>query len=226
MKFFILDDDVDFLNYVKDKITFFYKNKNIDIELVCHTCIPQKFFNDIDAYFLDIEIYNNTTFDYVNQIKSRNQFVPIIFFSNYDYYVNQSVKYFIFDFIRKRHFNDEIEDTLERLTSYLDINQKKIIIKNNKTVTCIKLDEILYIEAYSHNCIIHTTNNIYNFNKGIKEILNKNISKLSKIHRSYYINITHISFFSSNEVILNKNILLPVGKKYKNNLKNEIMKIL
>ena len=26
MKFFILDDDVDFLNYVKDKITFFYKN--------------------------------------------------------------------------------------------------------------------------------------------------------------------------------------------------------
>lgn len=218
MKFFILDDDIHFLDYVKKRITFFYKNKDIDIELLCYTYIPNKILDDIDAYFLDIEIYNTTTFDFVDKIKSKNQLIPIIFFSNYDYYVNQSVKYFIFDFIRKRYFNDEIEDTLKRLSSYLDINQKKLIISYNKTITCIKLNDILYIEAYSHNCIIHTINKSYNFNKGIKEILNKNISKLLKIHRSYYINTNYINYISSNDVILNNNIVLPIGKKYKNNL--------
>ena len=226
MKFFILDDDINFLNYVKNKITVFYKNKNINVELLCNTCIPKNISDDIDAYFLDVEIYNDTTFNFVDKIKNKNQFVPIIFFSNYDYYVNKSVKYFIFDFIRKSYFEDEFDDTLKRLTSYLDINQKKIIINNNRTITCIKLNEIFYIEAYSHNCIVHTMDNMYSFNKGIKEILNNNISKLLKIHRSYYINPNHVSSFSSNEVILKNNISLPIGKKYKNNLKNEILKIL
>lgn len=226
MKFFILDDDINFLNYVKNKITVFYKNKNINVELLCNTCIPKNISDDIDAYFLDVEIYNDTTFNFVDKIKNKNQFVPIIFFSNYDYYVNKSVKYFIFDFIRKSYFEDEFGDTLKRLTSYLDINQKKIIINNNRTITCIKLNEIFYIEAYSHNCIVHTMDNMYSFNKGIKEILNSNISKLLKIHRSYYINPKHVSSFSSNEVILKNNISLPIGKKYKNNLKNEILKIL
>lgn len=226
MKFFILDDDINFLNYVKNKITVFCKNKNINVELLCNTCIPKNISDDIDAYFLDVEIYNDTTFNFVDKIKNKNQFVPIIFFSNYDYYVNKSVKYFIFDFIRKSYFEDEFGDTLKRLTSYLDINQKKIIINNNRTITCIKLNEIFYIEAYSHNCIVHTMDNMYSFNKGIKEILNSNISKLLKIHRSYYINPKHVSSFSSNEVILKNNISLPIGKKYKNNLKNEILKIL
>ena len=218
MKFFILDDDINFLNYVKNKITVFYKNKNINVELLCNTCIPKNISDDIDAYFLDVEIYNDTTFNFVDKIKNKNQFVPIIFFSNYDYYVNKSVKYFIFDFIRKSYFEDEFGDTLKRLTSYLDINQKKIIINNNRTITCIKLNEIFYIEAYSHNCIVHTMDNMYSFNS--------NISKLLKIHRSYYINPKHVSSFSSNEVILKNNISLPIGKKYKNNLKNEILKIL
>lgn len=226
MKFFILDDDIEFLEYFKNKILLFSKKKNIEIELQCQTFIPSVIPDDIDAYFLDVEINNETTFDLAEKIKDINQLMPIIFFSNYDYYINQSVKYFIFDFIRKSHFEIELDETLNRLINYIETNINEIMINYQYSTIRIKFNEIVYVEAYSHNCIIHTINQTYHIKKGIKEVFEKYINRLLKIHRSYYVNISHVLSYTSTEIILLNGLKIPIGKKYKSNIKKELVKII
>ena len=226
MKFFILDDDIEFLEYFKNKILLFFEHKNITIELQCQTSIPTVISDDIDAYFLDVEINNETTFHLAEEIKNKNQLMPIIFFSNYDYYINQSVKYFIFDFIRKSHFEIELEETLNRLISYIEPNINEIMITYQYSTIRLKFNEIVYVEAYSHNCIIHTINQTYHIKKGVKEVFEKYIEKLLKIHRSYYINTSYVLSYTSTEVVLLSDLKIPIGKKYKFDVKKELVKII
>ena len=51
MKFFILDDDIEFLEYFKNKILLFFEHKNIAIELQCQTSILQLFLTILMPIF-------------------------------------------------------------------------------------------------------------------------------------------------------------------------------
>lgn len=218
MNFFLLDDNTDFLNQFKDFIIKFSIKQNLDINLTCYDEIPDDYETKYDAFFLDVEIKNNTSFAFAENIKEKYPSTPIIFLSNYDMYINHSVKLYIFDFIRKSHFDDEIEDTLMRLIKYIDKNEKKIIIKSNLSHTKININEIIYIEAFSHNCILHlNNNNNYSVNKGVSDVLNQYISFFTRVHKSYFVNMSYVKSISSNEIIFLNDLKIPIGKKYKDN---------
>lgn len=214
MKFCCIDDDKDFLLELKNKIIEYSIKKNLDLKLEILSEIPKNIPVDVDAFFLDVKFNNKDIFDFVDTIRQKDISVPIIILSNYDFYVNKSVKFNIFDFIRKRHFDNEITATLERLVIYLEKLLPIIFIKTNDYEKYLKVKDIVYIETFSHETVINTINDSLTVRKDTKNILKDKSRYFIRIHRSYYINPLFVQNKNKNSISLTNGVFIPIGRKY------------
>lgn len=215
MNFYFIDDDQSFLDTITYEVTKYSIKENIDICILTSNSIPKHIPDNIDAFFLDIEIGNEKIFEFSKKIRKKNIYTPIIFCSNFDHYIYDSVKIHIFDYLRKKDFLNEINITMTQLIKYIGDSSLTISFYSDKMMTKLKLKEIIYIEAYSHNSVIHSLRNTYTVNKGIKDIFGDKIKSLCKIHKSYYVNLDYIIACGKTFILLENLTKLPVGKNYK-----------
>ena len=225
MNIYCLDDDIKFLDEISKKIIEFSVKENIDIHIISSTIVPKKIPQNINAFFLDIEINNSTSLDFAMKIRKIDKNIPIIFITNHDCYVYDSIKLHIFDFVRKKYFDKEIESILSRLVYHVYMHKPIINIKMNNQIIKLKTQDIIYIEAFSHNCVIHLIHFSYPINKGVKDILKDQQHFLLKIHKSYHVNLFHIIALQNNYCILYDGNKLPIGRKYKQKVYMEFNKL-
>lgn len=82
--------------------------------------------------------------------------------------------------------------------------------------TSLKVSEIIYAESLGHNVILHTIDNTYEFRSNFQSLLKKfDHVKFTRIHKSYVININKVLEIRKNDICLEDNIILPIGRKYK-----------
>lgn len=215
MRFYCIDDDTQFLKIFKNLMIKYSFQKNIEITTYTTTIIPESIPLNIDAFFLDVEIGSKKIFDFIKKIRNINCLVPIIIISNYDMYVINSVKYNIFDFIRKRKINEEINSTLDRLIDYLDDVLPNIFIKYDDALIKIQIRDIIYVELLSHKTIIYCKKNHYLANNDYNHIFKDKSNFLIQINRSHCINPIYLFSVKTDSVVLYNKISLPLGKKYK-----------
>lgn len=124
-----------------------------------------------------------------------------------------------FHFIRKDNFKNDMDITLNLIKKYV-INNYKIITLNLKgRKTAIKLSEIVYLESFLHEIIIHTLSDSYKYIgtfNSMFELINS--SNIIRIHKSYAINMFWMKEIHKEEIIMNNGIILNIGKKYKENV--------
>ena len=221
MKFLIVDDDKNFLEYIRQKFLMYSFQKNVDLDIETLSTIPHDIPTDVDAFFLDIEIGKKTIYPYMDKIREYNLSIPIVILSNYDFYIMKSVKYNIFDFIRKRKLDKELYDTLNRIIPYINKTSPSICIKINGSYVRIRLADIMYIKVSSHNSEIFTTYKCFDINKDIKKILDNEYNYFTQIHRSYFVNMHYLQKIQNNTITLINEVVIPIGKTYKENLINE-----
>lgn len=205
-----IDDDQQFLDYM---IQIF--NEYEEIRTYVYTSLPKN-IPEVDACFLDIEIYDQNSIDWSRQINA-----PIIFISNYDHYVFDAIKVNIFDCIRKSHFDKEIHQTMNRLLQHLHNHHDFLIFQYKGIQYKIALMDIIYIETYSHHCFIHTTNNIYDIKKSIKD-LHIEAHYLIKTHPSYMVNLYYCLSLSHHHIYMKNNIVIPVSVRKYNYVKSKL----
>lgn len=208
-----IDDDQKFLNDFL-KILSEYEN----IRTFTYTSLPKK-IPSVDACFLDIEIYNQTSIEWSKQLNN----IPIIFVSHYDHYVFDVIKLHIFDYIRKSHFNQEIHQTIHKLLEHLYNHQDFLIFQYKGFQHKIALMDIIYVEIYSHHCFIHTTSQTYDIKKGFKE-LNAEAPYLIKTHPSYIINLYYCLSLSHHHAYMKNNLIIPISVRKYSSVKEKFQK--
>lgn len=221
MNLLVIDDDKNFLEYIKQKILIYSFQKNIDLNIETFSTIPQDIPTDVDAFFLDIEIGEKNIYPYMDKIRASNMNIPIVILSNYDFYIIKSVKYNIFDFIRKRKLDKELYDTLDRMIPYINKTSPSIYTKINGTYIRIRLADIVYIKVSSHNSELFTIYKYFDIDKDIKKILGNEYNYFTRVHRSYFINMLYLQKIQNNTITLTNEVVIPVGKTYKENLLKE-----
>jgi DNA-binding LytR/AlgR family response regulator len=97
--------------------------------------------------------------------------------------------------------------------------EKSILIKGDKKVHKVLLDDLVYIESYGSYLKYHLTNEQI-IGLGKMQVIESSLPKdFIRIHKSYIVNVSKIKAVAKNNVlILNKE--LPIGDLYKNNFMN------
>lgn len=98
-----------------------------------------------------------------------------------------------------------------------------INLKVDKSVRKIKINDIVFVESLRNYCRIKLNDSEITVLKtltSVQELLPE--SKFIRIHRSFLINKGHITSVSPSRIEIN-NLIIPVGRKYKDEVKEKLL---
>lgn len=158
--------------------------------------------------------------------------IPIcIFITSHPEHAVESFELDTLDFIIKPLKLDRFSQTVSRIKDYMELKLKAqlfeasiggdvIYIKEGHDKTKVKLHEILYLEALKDYTLIVTQHKRHCVLSSIGLLLKESeFHSFLRIHRSFAVQKHYIKKITPNEVLLNNNVLIPIGRSYKDNLK-------
>lgn len=181
----------------------------------------------IDILFLDIDMPG------LNGIEFRKQAleVPVcVFITAHPEHAVESFQIETLDFIVKPLKLERFTQTINRIEEFMEIKLKAslfeasiggdtIYIKEGHEQTKVKLHDILYLEALKDYTLVITNQKRHCVLSSIGNLLKEDhFQSFVRIHRSYAVQKQYVQKINSNEIILNNNAVIPIGRSYKENL--------
>lgn len=182
---------------------------------------------NIDIYFLDIQMNELTGMDVAKIIRSTNDNCEIIFITSHIGYIQEGYKVRAYRYLLKPIFYEDLRKNLfSCITDVIKRKDNFLVIENKGSIENIDIKDITYIEVIKSNIIIHTKNKSYN-TKGRMKTLEKDLlmHDFFRCHKSYLINMKHIQFIKKDIVNIN-NEEIPVSKHRISDLKTKLTKVL
>ncbi len=182
-----------------------------------------------DVLFLDIDMPGTNGL----ALRDKLRHVPVcVFITSYPEYAAESFEKEALDFLVKPVKLERFEKTAERVQQYLELREKAalldttlggdaVFIKEGHTRVKINLHEMLYLEALKDYTRIVTHEKKYCVLSSLGNLLKEEpFRAFTRIHRSYAVRKSDIVKIGTAEVSLGNNISLPIGRVYKDVLKN------
>ncbi|MGB8454691.1 MAG: LytTR family DNA-binding domain-containing protein [Anaerocolumna sp.] len=228
MNIVLCDDDVKFLNKLKECISKILEEKQENFNIMTFLSGEEflKYYEkmiDIDIVFLDIMMKDITGIQVARRIREQDSCMQIYFITSISSYVLEGYDVRAANYLIKpvKYYKlcRELNKTIELIHNK---NKKFILEKNDLGIFKIKLEEISYIETYERNTLIHTSaTNILSY-KNMKKHTELLGEDFCRIHESYIVNLSYIKSLFKMNVELENGEVLPVSKHRKKNIIEQI----
>ena len=181
----------------------------------------------VDILFLDIDMPGLNGLE----LRKKTLNIPIcVYITAHPEHAVESFELETLDFIVKPIKFDRFAHTMSHIEEFMEIKHKAqlfeasiggdtIYIKEGHEQTKVKLHDILYLEALKDYTLIVTNQKRHCVLSSIGTLLKeKHFQSFIRIHKSFAVQKQFIQKINSQEILLNNNILIPVGRSYKDNL--------
>jgi two-component system, LytTR family, response regulator len=181
----------------------------------------------IDVLFLDIDLQTSSGLD----LRKKLLTIPVcVYITSHPEYAVESFELDTLDFLVKPLQIERFAQTVIRIEEFLNIKQKAslyemrfaddfIYIKEGYEQTKIHLHEILYLEALKDYTFLVTQKKRHCVFSGIGNLLKEaHFETFVRVHRSFAVQKQFILKVGSQNVTLIKNIIIPLGYSYRENL--------
>ena len=234
IKIALLDDDKTALLISKGAIESFFQEKNVAISLDAFTS-PVTFLSmakeeNYRLVFLDIDMPEINGLDVGKQLKGFNPQTDIIYLSQREDLVFDTLQLHPFGFIRKSKIIQDFANVLELFVNTA-LNQnsenKKITISSKTETLSADIDQIMYIEGNKNYQTFYLKDgNVFDARvlMGDLEIKLKEHGFI-RVHKGYLVNYLYIRQIGTNEVTLTNNKVLPLSSKRKDDIMEEYLSI-
>jgi DNA-binding LytR/AlgR family response regulator len=177
--------------------------------------------------FLDIDMPE------MNGLQLREQLMHIpacVFITSYPDYAIEGFEMEALDYLVKPVSAERFDKTIKRLQDFIMLKRKSdllshtlgaesIFIKDGHEKVKLQLHEIIYLEALNNYTSIVTYSRKYTVLSPISGLLKEiPFRSFVRIHRSYAVQKNFIKRIGTNEVLVNGDISLPLGRTYKDSL--------
>ena len=234
LKIALLDDDKTALLISKGAIESFFQEKNIAISLDAFTS-PVNFLamakeENYRLVFLDIDMPEINGLEVGKQLKGFNPQTDIIYLSQREDLVFDTLQLHPFGFIRKSKIIQDFANVLELfVNTALNRNDenKKITISSKTETISADIDQVMYIEGNrNYQTFYLKDGKVFD----ARVLMGDLESKLKdhgfiRVHKGYLVNYLYIRTIGSNEVTLTNNKVLPLSSKRKDEIMEEYLSI-
>ena len=178
-----------------------------------------------DLIILDIEMNDLNGLQTAEFLRQIDKNVILIFMTSYDKFVYQGYEVNAFRYILKNQpepiYLKQLSDTIQEYYR----NKKYIKVVDNDIEKELLTVDILYIEVYSHQIVIHTFNKEY-YQKGKLSDYEKMLEECLFVRsdKSVLINITNIDYIKKNQVFLKNGKSLYVSRNHLENITKAFLK--
>lgn len=218
MRIAICDDERTYIEKIKNDINSLktHENEFKFSEFESGEAFISEFSKDkYDLIILDIEMKDLNGLQTAEFLRQIDKNVILIFMTSYDKFVYQGYEVNAFRYILKNQpepiYLKQLSDTIQEYYR----NKKYIKVVDNDIEKELLTVDILYIEVYSHQIVIHTFNKEY-YQKGKLSDYEKMLEECLFVRsdKSVLINIANIDYIKKNQVYMKNGKILYVSRNH------------
>ena len=218
----LIDDNLNDLNTLKSFIDKYTESDELDSHIEVNITTyndPTLFLNEnnfkYDLIFLDIEMPKINGISLAKRIRKKDSNVGLVFITNMAQYAINGYEVSAIDYILKPLDYYDFALKFNKIINFVKRNISNYIYLKSVENNLIKVDvnEIIYVEIFSHYLIYHLENREIKVRGTISEAEN-NLSNyyFSRISKSFLINLKHVINIKLDNVLLTGNIELIISR--------------
>lgn len=171
---------------------------------------------EYDLLIFDIEMGQLNGMELAADIRKKDDEIPILFVTGYDSYMAQGFEvaalHYLLKPLRKEKLF-EVLDKFNKLRMKKD-QEEKLLFRTEQGPLSLPVSKIWYIEARAHQCILYTEDESHILCTSISEMAANlcNRQEFVRCHRSYIVNIQHVSAIVKPELVLDDKRRVPVSR--------------
>lgn len=179
---------------------------------------------DIAIIFLDIQMPGINGIEVARKIRTEDSNVKIFFLTSLFKYALEGysvrAERYLIKPLKYNQFEKEMQNVIRTIETE---NNRYFIEKNDNGIFKIMLSDIVYIETVSRNTLIHASAAeiiSYRNMKEHEELLDR---CFFRCHRAYIVNLAYVKSVVDNEVILCKDMKIPISKYRKKQFREALL---
>jgi DNA-binding LytR/AlgR family response regulator len=166
-----------------------------------------------DLVVLDIEMPHLNGIEVAEQIRQRNPYVCIIFITNREDLVFQSLRYRPFRFIRKSRVYEELPEAIDGIIQKLKSENQYYTISFNNSPMQLRIADIMYIESIKHDIYFNCQGQNYRVKSNLGKLEKEfEIHGFIRVHSGFLVNYRYIYSIDKTKVILNNKEMVPLSR--------------
>lgn len=222
MNVLIIDDDENFIDDFKQRITLYAQNSCVEIQIAgfCLKDNQMPDFMNYDLLFIDIEmpVINGIELGkLIVEKRGSNELPLLVFVTNKDNYVFTALKVSPFYFIRKNSLDDELDFCLKKAVNKIKGYKENVCsIKVDKKNLLIAVRDIIYVMKQGNMVVYKTINGEYCTRKTISSVIDElGPTGFIRTHEGFAVNVDYIKEMCNKSVVLINDEELVLSRKYK-----------
>ena len=166
-----------------------------------------------DLLILDIEMRKMNGMELAANIRRQDEEIPILFVTGYDKYIAQGYEVSALHYLLKPIHKEKLFAVLDKL-GRKEKQEPKLLFQAENGAVSLPASKVWYVEARAHQCVLYTADEEYVLRSSMGEIVQYlgEYQEFVRCHRSYLVNVRHISTIIKPEVILDDKRRLPVSR--------------
>ncbi len=168
---------------------------------------------DFDLLILDIEMGRLSGMELAERIRGEDEEIPILFITGYETYMAQGYEVAAIQYLLKPLSKEKLFAVLDRLQRKRK-PEEKLTFLTGEGVLLLAPSDIWFAEARGHQCILSTARGSCQIRHSITELLKMLSGQKGfvRCHRSYLVNLRHISAITKTELVMDDFRRLPVSR--------------
>jgi two-component system response regulator LytT len=208
----IIDDEPSSQNVLK---SFIKKIDYLEVLHICNNALEALEFlksNSVDLLFLDINMPQLSGISFYKSLKKPPK---VVFTTAYSEYALEGFEVEATDYLLKPFSFERFVKAVSKIKEINDAKLDYIIVKSEKKLHQVKIDDIYYIEGLGDYIKVHLKDRFLVTYKSLKK-MNNSLPKsiFIQVHKSFIINKNKLDYIEGNLAIINAN-KIPLGQKYK-----------
>lgn len=167
----------------------------------------------LDIVFLDIEMIQVDGLDVAKKIRETDQDLTIVFATAFAEYAVQGYDVQALDYLLKPIKVEHMVRVFKRHLDRKPSSKESLTIESRGEVSKVYLEDILYVEVNKRECDIHVNDKVLTVNDTLKELADRLNADFVQTHRSYLVNIAHMSRLLNRDVELTNGESVPVSRR-------------
>lgn len=177
---------------------------------------------EFDIILLDIELPGIDGIKFARALREKGSKTEIVFVSNSEDRVFESLPVRPLSFVRKSHFTDDMAEAMNVFVrAWKSARTDRVItLKMDKAMGTFSIDEILYFEARGHNKIMHLTSGWTEKVFVTFEELEEKLVPMGfcRVHKGFLVNFAHVDKLESKGITMGEEFI-PISRQKRNEVK-------
>lgn len=178
-----------------------------------------------DLLALDIEMGNVSGIELAQRLRKNGEDVPILFITGYEQYIAQGYEVSALHYLLKPVQKEKLFSVLDRLIRAKKTETKLLFPIGDGTLAIYPSD-IWYIEADGHQCMLAAADRRYPLRQSIGEAAKalEGKKEFVRCHRSYLVNLCHVSAVVRLELVMDDHTVIPVSRRLEKQVNEAFIK--